>query len=756
MLDTLRQITQELNRATGLSGALAIVVRRVKESLAVDVCSIYLVDASDASCILMATDGLDPKAVGRIQFRQREGLVGLVLESGQPLSMTNAQQHPRFRYFPEYGEAAYHAFLGVPIMQYGRVLGVLSVRQTNDRTFTAAEESFLLTIAAELAGLISTPTVGAADHSGRTPIATVLTGIKAAPGVGIGIAVLPAPAAELGDVPDRKIDDPEAEEAVFRQAVAAVRLELRASGERMAAKLPTEAHAMFQIYVALLDDEEMFADTVKRIRAGNWAPGSLRATITEHAQAFEKMDDPYLRARAEDVRGLGRRVLLRLQSRDRAPREYPEHCVLVGEEISVARIADVPIEKLVGIVCTRGSPFSHAAILSRTLRIPAVMDVGNVPFTQLEGQNLLVDGYQGRVFVAPSPAVLRQFGQLIKHETDLARELGALRDLPAETPDGARIALQANAGLLSDLGPALDMGAEGVGLYRTEFTFMIRDAFPDEEAQTQVYGEVLAAFAPRPVTMRTLDVGGDKALPYFPVAEDNSLLGWRGIRLTLDNPGIFLTQLRAMLRANGKHGNLQLLLPMISACKEVDDTRELMQRAYSQLVQEGEAARRPLLGVMVEVPSAIYQMADLAKRVDFFSLGTNDLTQYLLAIDRTNARVARHYDSLHPAVLRAINHAVCQARDLDKPLSVCGEMAGDPASAILLVGMGIDRLSMASPSLPRVKRTIRAFTRRFAQELFAAAIGAENAAEVHRLLEEGFRQAGLSSLLPRPHREPRL
>ena len=421
--------------------------------------------------------------------------------------------------------------------------------------------------------------------------------------------------------------------------------------------------------------------------------------------------------------------------------------MLVGEEISVARIADVPIEKLVGIVCTRGSPFSHAAILARTLQIPAVMDIGDVPFEQLEGRRLLVDGYRGRVFIDPSPVVLKEFERLIKDEAALARELEALRDLPAETPDGVRISLQANAGLLSDLVPALKAGAEGIGLYRTEFTFMIRDAFPDEEAQTQAYGDVLAAFAPRPVTMRTLDVGGDKPLPYFPVAEDNALLGWRGIRLTLDNPGIFLTQLRAMLRANAKHGNLQLLLPMINACKEVDDARELMQRAYSELVREGQAARQPPLGVMVEVPSTIYQIADLAKRVDFFSVGTNDLTQYLLAIDRANARVARHYDSLHPAVLRAIYQAVAQAHALGKPLSVCGEMAGDPESAILLLGMGIDTLSMASPSLPRVKRAIRAFSRRLAQELSAAALSADDVTEVHRLLEDAFEKAGLGWLL---------
>jgi phosphotransferase system, enzyme I, PtsP len=749
VLDNLRRITQELNSATSLDGALDIVVHRVKECLAVDVCSVYLVDVSGASCILMATDGLDPKAVGRIQFGQREGLVGMVLESGQPLSTTNAQQHPRFRYFPEYGEEAYHAFLGLPIIRYRRVLGVLAVRQTNDRTFTEADEAFLLTVAGELAGLIHSATVGARGLSGpeTTHAPKVLIGIKAAPGAGIGVAVLPTPAAELESVPDRGVDDPHAEEAVFRQAVAAVQLELRASGERMAARVPTEAHAMFQVYAALLDDEEMFVDTIKRIRAGNWAPGALRTTIADHARAFEKMDDPYLRARAEDIRGLGRRVLLRLQSRTASPRQYPEHCVLVGEEISIARIADVPIEQLAGIVCTRGSPFSHAAILARTLRIPAVMDIGNVPIAQLDGHHLLVDGYQGRVFIEPSPAVLEEFERLIKRETDLAEELEALRDSPAETPDGARISLQANAGLLSDLVPAIDVGAEGIGLYRTEFTFMVRDAFPDEEAQTQVYGEVLAAFAPRPVTMRTLDVGGDKALPYFPVAEDNALLGWRGIRLTLDNPGIFLIQLRAMLRANAKHGNLQLLLPMISACREVDHARELMKRAYSELVQGGQPALQPPVGVMLEVPAAILQIDDLAKRVDFFSIGTNDLTQYLLAVDRTNARVAGHYDSLHPSVLRAIDYAVGRARDLGKPLSVCGEMAGEPASAVLLMGLGVEALSMASPSLPRVKQALRTFTRRHARELSAEALRTEDAAAVHRILIEAFDRAGLSSLL---------
>lgn len=749
MLDTLRRITQQLNDASNLDEGLAVVVRGVKEHLAADTCSVYLVDAAGSHFGLMATDGLDPRAVGAIRFGKSEGLVGLVVERRRPVSLTNAQQHARFRHFPEFGEQVYRAFLGVPIIHYRKLLGVLAVRQMNDRAFVGEEEAFLMTIAAQLAGLVHAAMTDATDLPGRRAgrqTIRVLRGIKGAPGVGIGLGVMPSPSADIDSVPDRRVKDVQAEEHTFHQAVAAVRAELRASGERMAAKMPTEAHAMFGVYAALLDDDQLFADTLEHIRAGSWAPGALRRTVTEHAQTFEQMDDPYLRVRAEDIRGLGRRVLLHLQSGKPERKEYPEQCVLVGEEISVARIADVPIGQLAGIVCTRGSPFSHAAILARTLCIPAVMGIGSVPLDRLGGRRLLVDGHQGRIFIEPSPAVLEEFDRLIRQEKNLDEELEALHDLPAETPDGVRVSLQANAGLLSDLAPALDSGAEGIGLYRTEFAFMTRDAFPAEDDQYQVYRAVLESFAPKPVTMRTLDVGGDKTLPYFPIQEDNAFLGWRGIRLTLDNPGIFLTQLRAMLRAGAGNDNLRLLLPMISSPREVDEVRDLLNRAQGDLLDAGQPTATPKLGVMIEVPSAIYQMEALAKRVDFFSIGTNDLTQYLLAVDRNNARVSHHFDSLHPAVIRALDHAVRQARAAGKPISVCGEMAGDPASAVLLLGIGIDALSMASPSIPRVKRALRTFTRQRAQELAAEAIDAEDPADVHRLLNAAFEQAGLGAL----------
>ena len=636
----------------------------------------------------------------------------------------------------------------MPIVHGHESIGVLAVRQLNDRKFNKDEEAFLSVVAASLSGLAENAAFRGSEASagpgGDQLTLRSLHGVKGASGIGIGIGILPSPAADLGAVSEGAVADVEAEVQAFQQAVAAVRAELRSSGERIVAQMPTEVHAMFGVYVELLDDDELFADTLERIRAGASGGGALRRTIAEHVRAFEESPDPYLRARAEDLRGLGRRVLLHLQPGKIRRETYPEQCVLVGEEVSIVRIADVPLGQLAGIVSTRGSPFSHAAILARTLGIPAVMGIGSVPLAQLGGQRLLVDGNEGRVLIDPPPEVVLQFDRLIKQARDSNAALNALRSLPAETPDGARVTLQANIGLPSDLPTALDSGAEGIGLFRTEFTFMVRDAFPSEDDQYQVYRQVLEAFAPRPVTIRTLDVGGDKGLPYFPMQETNPCLGWRGIRLTLDNPGIFLTQLRALVRANVGIGNLQILLPMISSAWEVDAVRELLARASA----ESGAATLPdstvKLGAMVEVPSALFQMEALAKRVDFFSIGTNDLTQYLLAVDRTNARVSRRFDSLHPAVIRAINDAVQAAHGAKRPISVCGEMAGDPASAVLLMGMGIIALSMASASIPSVKQALRTFTRKDAQRLVAKTLRAGDPSEVHHLLSVAFTDAGLS------------
>jgi phosphotransferase system enzyme I (PtsP) len=335
-----------------------------------------------------------------------------------------------------------------------------------------------------------------------------------------------------------------------------------------------------------------------------------------------------------------------------------------------------------------------------------------------EGLQVVVDGNQGRAILAPSATLLEEYQRLAREEKELQVGLTGLRHLLAQTPDGHHLPLFVNTGLLADITPSLNSGAEGIGLYRTEIPFMIRERFPDEDEQRVLYREVLERFAPRPVVMRTLDVGGDKALPYFPVVEDNPFLGWRGIRITLDHPEIFLVQVRAMLRASSGLGNLQILLPMISGVDEVDESLQLIHRVYAEVLEEeGPSIAMPRVGVMVEVPSAVYQIRALARRVDFLSVGSNDLTQYLLAVDRNNARVAGLFNTLHPGVLHALKQVVDGAHAEGKPVSICGEMAGDPVAAVILMGLGFDTLSMGVPSVPLVKWAIRNITLDRAREL---------------------------------------
>ncbi|MCP4042164.1 MAG: phosphoenolpyruvate-protein phosphotransferase PtsP, partial [Gammaproteobacteria bacterium] len=321
--------------------------------------------------------------------------------------------------------------------------------------------------------------------------------------------------------------------------------------------------------VMLLGSESLISEIVQRIRAGNWAPAALRETVKQHARFFDDLEDTYLRARAEDIRDIGRHLLMRIQSKVTKKRKYPKNCILMGNEISISQITAVPARQLAGIVCAKGSGASHIAIIANGLGIPAVMGLGDLPVGQLDDCRIVVDGYNGQVCVDPSSLVKRQFKRLVKEEKKISASLQELRDLPGETKDGLKIGIYVNSGLLADVSAALNSGAEGVGLYRTEFQFLVRQSFPGEDEQYHNYRKVLESFAPRHVVMRTLDVGGDKALPYFPMEEDNPFLGWRGIRFTLDHSEIFLTQLRAMLRASAGLHNLYILLPMVSRMDEV-------------------------------------------------------------------------------------------------------------------------------------------------------------------------------------------
>lgn len=752
MLETLHRIVQEVNSAPDLASAMRIIVDAVAEATDAEVCSAYLARENADLLDLMATRGLNPDAVGRVSLRFTEGLVGLVAERAEPINLENADQHPRFRYFPETGEDRFHSFLGVPIIHYRELLGVLVVQRHERQRFDDNEVAFLVTMAAQLAGVIAHARVsgGIQDLRSRRRGGgrrnRPLSGVPGATGVGIGYGFVFDTPTVLDEVPDRAPDDPEMEERVFLAAIEGVRGDVHDLARRLEGALPDGERALFDVYLRMLEGKTLVEGVCQRIRRGNWAAGAVRSAIDEQVREFEAMEDHYLRERASDVRDIGRRLLLRLAESGEERPLVPENAVLVGQEVNASQLAEIAPGRLAGVVSATGSANSHVAILARALGVPAVMGVSDLRVSALEGRELIVDGYRGRVYVAPTRSVRREYRRLQREEAEITEGLKSLQPMPAESLDGYSIKLYVNTGLISDITPSLESGCDGVGLHRTEFPFMVRDRFPGEEEQTALYRRVLESFAPRPVTLRTLDVGGDKTLPYFPIRDENPFLGWRGIRMTLDHPEIFMTQIRAMLRAAEGLGNLQVMFPMISRLEEVEEAIRLTERAMDELGEEGVHVSRPRLGAMVEVPAAVYQASSLAARLDFLSVGSNDLAQYLLAVDRNNSRVASLYDELHPSVLRAVNDVATAGLSSGTPVTVCGGMAGDPAIALLLFAMGMSGLSMSSAGLLRVKWVIRSFRRDEAQALLAEALRQEYPGDIRALLREALESRGLGSL----------
>ena len=738
MLAALRGIVQAVNAAGNLQAALDIIVERIAEVMGTEVCTVYLRNPESGRLIFMANQGLNPDLIGKASLAADEGLVGQVARREEPLNLDHAEKHPNFLLLPGIGEEQYHSFLGAPIIHQREVLGVLVVQQKDSRRFDEEEEAFLVTMSAQLAGVLAhARATGSISKTQDSVTASALfKGIAGAPGVAIGRAVVIVPSAELHSVPQRRSEDADAELRAFEAALDAVRVDIRELSGKLVGQLSPEELALFDVYLRILDDGVWLSEVEAKIREGEWAQGALAQVVSGHINTFEMMDDPYFKDRATDIKDLGRRVLSYLQASNERDTDYPADTILVGEELTASMLGEVPREKLVGMVSVRGSSNSHVAILARAMGIPTVMGASDLPYTQIEHASLVVDGYSGYVHYNPTPEVSEHFRALLEEDQALSQGLEALRDLPSETRDGHRMPLWVNTGLMADVARSLDRGAEGVGLYRTEIPFLLRERFPSEEEQRIIYREQLLAFAPLPVTMRTLDIGGDKALPYFPIDEENPFLGWRGIRVTLDHPEIFLVQVRAMLKASSGLDNLRIMLPMISNVQEVDEALVLVRRAYDELVEDGWDISLPPIGVMVEVPAAVYQARQLARRVDFLSVGSNDLTQYLLAVDRNNTRVADLYHAYHPAVLGSLLNVVDAAHAEGKPVGICGELAGDPGAVLLLTAMGYDMLSMNDNSLLRVKAVVRASTMSDLKNLLTTAMAADTADEVRALLRQ--------------------
>ena len=759
MLKVLKRIVQDVTAASYLTEALTTLVQRVRAAISADAVSVYLIDNKHAEYVLIATDGLNKQAESRVRIALNSGIIGLVGRREEPINLENAPTHPDFHQNPLLGEEHLRGLLGVPIIQHRKLYGVLTVQQEAERCFDDAEEAFLITLASQLGGMIAHAEAtgelsqltqpSSLDGDEKVEITQIaLHGISSSPGAAIGSGIVVYPPADIDAVPRHTIEDVEPEIATFYTALQATRDNISRLSRRMKSSIADEELALFDVYLRILDNDNLGAEVVAEIRAERLgAQAALATVIKRHVAQFESMKDDYLRERASDIRDIGRRILAELQSSQHEEIIYGNGTILIGEEITAAALAEVPEGQLVGIVSVKGSSSSHVAILARAMGVPAVMGVRGLKVEQLSRKAIIIDGYYGHVFISPSKALLSEYRLLIQEEDALNQSLISLRDKPAETTDNHRVILQVNTGLAMDSGMSMSVGAEGVGLYRSEVPFMSRDRFPSEDEQYVIYRQILKAFSPHTVTMRTLDIGGDKTLPYFPVEEENPYLGWRGIRVTLDHPDVFLLQVRAMMRANEELNNLRIMLPMITTLSEVDEAVYLINQAYTELLEEGCQIAKPELGVMIEVPAAVYQARELAKRVDFLSVGSNDLTQYLLAVDRNNARVAGLYDNLHPAMLRTLIKIIEGGHSAGVKVSICGEMASDPLAVILLLAMGFDTLSMNSSSLPRVKWVIRNFSLATARKILTDVLELEHPMEIRLHLQKALEEQGLGSLI---------
>ncbi|MEQ0162654.1 phosphoenolpyruvate--protein phosphotransferase [Klebsiella sp. JN_Kp122] len=744
MLTRLREIVEKVASAPRLNEALDILVTDVCKAMETEVCSVYLADNDRRCYYLMATRGLKKPRGRTVALAFDEGLVGLVGRLAEPINLADAQKHPSFKYIPAVKEERFRAFLGVPIIQRRQLLGVLVVQQRELRQFDESEESFLVTLATQMAAILSQSQLNALFGQYRQ---TRIRALPASSGVAIAEGWMDASLPLMEQVYEASTLDTASERERLTGALEEAANEFRRYSKRYAAGAQKETAAIFDLYSHLLSDARLRRELFDEVDKGSVAEWAVKKVIEKFAEQFAALSDGYLKERAGDLRTLGQRLLFHLDDTTQGPNTWPERIILVADELSATTLAEVPQDRLVGVVVRDGAANSHAAIMVRALGIPTVMGADIQP-SLLHGHMLIVDGYRGDLLVDPEPVLLQEYQRLISEENELSRLAEDDLERASELKSGERVKVMLNAGLSPEHEEKLGSFIDGIGLYRTEIPFMLQSGFPSEEEQVAQYQGMLQMFNSKPVTLRTLDIGADKQLPYMPISEENPCLGWRGIRITLDQPEIFLIQVRAMLRANAATGNLSILLPMVTSLEEVDEARRLIERA-SREVEEmiGYAIPRPRLGVMLEVPSMVFMLPQLANRIDFISVGTNDLTQYILAVDRNNTRVANMYDCLHPAVLRALAMIAHDAERFGIDLLLCGEMAGDPMCVTILVGLGYRHLSMNGRSVARVKYLLRRIDIEEAQELSRRSLEAQMTTEVRHQVAAFMERRGLGGLI---------
>jgi len=703
----LRQIREAMAGAAPAQDRLDTVVRIIAQSMVAEVCSIYLRRAS-GELELFATQGLKPEAVHSTRLRPGEGLVGEVARTAEPISLSDAPAHPSFAYRPETGEDPYHAFLGAPLLRGGRAIGVLVVQNRSERRYDEEEVEDIQTIAMVLAETVASGELLAQDELRDIEVAPHrperLKGQRFAEGLAYGHVVL-----HEAPVPPENLlaENPQVEEIRLREALIGLKANIDTMLEGGPGKLAGQSFEVLETYRMFADDRGWNRSLEEAVRTGLTAEAAVDRVRNEHRARFATARDPYIRERLHDFEDLANR-LLRLLAGDRpGERELPDDAILVARNLGPADLLEYPRHKIRGLLLEEGSAASHAAIVARALQIPCVGRLMGLRDRLSEGDLVIVDGETGETYLRPRPDMLAAVQSRMEVRSERQAEFARLRDVAAVTLDGTRITVLTNAGLAVDLENLDATGAEGIGLFRTEFQFMVSEELPRLDSQAALYKLVLDTAGDRPVTFRTLDIGGDKVLPYLITErEENPALGRRAIRLGLDRPGLLRLQLRALLTAAAGR-ELRVMFPMIATVDEFRAARELVDVECAWARRRGRALPALLrVGAMIECPSLLWHLDALLPLTDFVSIGTNDLLQYMFAADRTNPLVSDRYDPLSPPALRALAEIQKKCADTGTPVSVCGELAGRPLEAFALLTLGYTRLSAPAGGVGPVKRMI--------------------------------------------------
>ncbi|HLK82241.1 MAG TPA: phosphoenolpyruvate--protein phosphotransferase [Xanthobacteraceae bacterium] len=701
----LRRLREVMAEPVSAQERLDKIVVLIAANMVAEVCSVYVLRV-DSTLELYATEGLNREAVHRTVMRSDEGLVGLVASEASPVNLSDAQAHPAFSYRPETGEEIYHSFLGVPILRAGNTLGVLVVQNRARRTYSEEEVEALQTTAMVLAEMIASGELAALAQPGAEPAvrrSLRLQGSVLNEGIALGHVVLHEPRVIITNF---IADDIAKERARLESAITALRSDLDAMLEHGDVAEGGEHREVLEAYRMFAHDRGWVHKLEEAVLTGLTAEAAVERVQSDTRARMLRQTDPYLRERLHDLDDLTNRLLRQLLGRDHAPaREHlPENAIIVARSMGPAALLDYDRKRLRALVLEEGGPTSHVAIIARALGIAAVGEVNNAIGFVDSGDAVIVDATSGEVHIRPSPELEASYIERVRVRARRQLQYQALRDKPCVTRDGVEISLLLNAGLLVDLPHIEETGASGIGLFRTELQFMVAGQFPRAAEQVSLYRAVLDSAGRRPVTFRTLDVGGDKVLPYMRIIEEeNPALGWRAIRLGLDRPALLRSQIRALLRAaSGRE--LRVMFPMIAAVREFDEAKELVERELTYLRRHNyRLPERVEIGTMVEVPSLLYQLDELLERVDFLSVGSNDLAQFLFAADRGNPRVSTRFDDLSIPMLRALRSIAERGEAHGKPVTVCGEMASKTVGALALIALGYRKLSLVASAVGPVK-----------------------------------------------------